>query len=119
MTIDRAGLEQRYNAVKASLPSNVKLIAVSKTRTVEEIQALYDLGHRAFGENYPQEVRDKQALLPADIEWHFIGHLQSSNIGYHAQNRFFTLIRHILQSNQAFTQNAIFATHRNLTLYIL
>ena len=82
MTIDRAGLEQRYNAVKASLPSNVKLIAVSKTRTVEEIQALYDRGHRAFGENYPQEVRDKQARLPADIEWHFIGHLQSNKVKY-------------------------------------
>ncbi len=82
MTIDTAGLEQRYNAVKTSLPSNVKLIAVSKTRTVEEIQALYDLGHRAFGENYPQELRDKQALLPADIEWHFIGHLQSNKVKY-------------------------------------
>ena len=79
---DSAGLEQRYNAVKASLPGNVKLIAVSKTRTVEEIQALYDLGHRAFGENYPQELRDKQALLPADIEWHFIGHLQSNKVKY-------------------------------------
>jgi len=75
-------LAKRYAQVKASIPSHVKLVAVSKTRTVEEIQALYDLGHRAFGENYPQELRDKQPLLPADIEWHFIGHLQSNKVKY-------------------------------------
>lgn len=75
-------LAERYAAVKAGLPAHVKLVAVSKTRTVEEIQALYDLGHRAFGENYPQELRDKQPLLPADIEWHFIGHLQSNKVKY-------------------------------------
>jgi PLP dependent protein len=72
-------LKERYEQVKAGLPAHVKLVAVSKTRSVEEIQALYDLGHRAFGENYPQELREKQQVLPADIEWHFIGHLQRSN----------------------------------------
>jgi pyridoxal phosphate enzyme (YggS family) len=55
---------------------------VSKTRSVDEIKALYDLGHRAFGENYPQELREKQPLLPADIEWHFIGHLQTNKVKY-------------------------------------
>lgn len=75
-------LADRYARVKASLPPQVKLIAVSKTRTVAEIQALYDLGQRAFGENYPQELRDKQPLLPADIEWHFIGHFQSNKVKY-------------------------------------
>ena len=53
-------LAERYHAVRSALPTGVKLIAVSKKRTVQEIQALYDLGHRAFGENYPQELRDKQ-----------------------------------------------------------
>lgn len=72
-------LEQRYARIKAGIPPGVKLIAVSKTRSVEEIRALYDLGQRAFGENYPQELRSKQPLLPQDIEWHFIGHLQRSN----------------------------------------
>ena len=57
-------LADRYARVKGSLPAHVKLIAVSKARTVEEIQALYDLGHRAFGENYPQELKEKQAQLP-------------------------------------------------------
>lgn len=73
-------LAERYQRIRASLPSGVQLIAVSKMRSVAEIQALYDLGHRAFGENYPQELKEKQPLLPADIEWHFIGHLQRSNV---------------------------------------
>ena len=73
-------LAERFAAVKAALPAHVKLIAVSKTRSVEEIRALYGLGQRAFGENYPQELKAKVGLLPQDIEWHFIGHLQRSNV---------------------------------------
>nr|MDQ3101534.1 YggS family pyridoxal phosphate-dependent enzyme [Bacteroidota bacterium] len=80
--IDRIQLAERYERVKATIPGDVKLIAVSKKRTVEEIKALYDLGHRAFGESYPQELRDKHSLLPPDIEWHFIGNLQSNKVKY-------------------------------------
>lgn len=80
--MDTTLLAERYAQVKGALPEHVKLIAVSKTRTVEEIQAVYDLGQRAFGENYPQELRDKQPLLPADIDWHFIGHLQTNKVKY-------------------------------------
>ena len=80
--MDKVALAERYAQVKASIPNGVELIAVSKTRTVEEIQALYDLGQRAFGENYPQELRDKQPLLPDDIQWHFIGHLQGNKVKY-------------------------------------
>ena len=58
------------------------LIAVSKTKPVEDIQALYDLGQRDFGENYVQELVDKEAALPKDIRWHFIGHLQSNKVKY-------------------------------------
>ncbi len=61
---------------------NVTLVAVSKTKPVEDIQALYQLGQRDFGENYVQELVDKQASLPADIRWHFIGHLQSNKVKY-------------------------------------
>ena len=61
---------------------NITLVAVSKTKPVEDIQELYDLGHRDFGENYVQELADKQALLPKDIRWHFIGHLQSNKVKY-------------------------------------
>jgi uncharacterized pyridoxal phosphate-containing UPF0001 family protein len=80
--MDPAGLAQRYHKVKDALPQGVLLVAVSKKRTVEEIKALYDLGHRDFGENYPQELRDKQPQLPEDIRWHFIGHLQSNKVKY-------------------------------------
>ena len=60
----------------------VALVAVSKTRPASDIQELYDLGQRDFGENYVQELTEKQALLPADIRWHFIGHLQSNKVKY-------------------------------------
>lgn len=61
---------------------DVTLVAVSKTKPVEDIEALYQLGQRDFGENYVQELVDKQASLPADIHWHFIGHLQSNKVKY-------------------------------------
>jgi len=60
----------------------VGLVAVSKTKPVEDILELYELGQRDFGENYVQELVDKQALLPKDIRWHFIGHLQSNKVKY-------------------------------------
>ncbi|AAZ11243.1 alanine racemase, putative [Trypanosoma equiperdum] len=58
----------------------VKLVAVSKTKSPACLQALYDCGHRDFGENYVQEVVEKAAVLPGDIHWHFIGHLQSNKV---------------------------------------
>lgn len=59
---------------------NATLIAVSKFQSVEAIQALYDLGHRDFGENYVQELVEKQEVLPKDIRWHFIGNLQRNKV---------------------------------------
>jgi hypothetical protein len=79
---ERTTLAERYAAVRNSLPPHVNLVAVSKTRSTEEVRALYDLGQRAFGENYPQELREKQPQLPPDIEWHFIGHLQRNKVKY-------------------------------------
>ena len=74
---------QQYQLIKDELlQNNVQLIAVSKTKSNEDIQALYDLGQRAFGENYVQELVDKEASLPKDIQWHFIGHLQSNKVKY-------------------------------------
>ncbi len=58
----------------------VVLVAVSKTKPVEDILALYNLGQRDFGENYVQELVEKERLLPKDIRWHFIGHLQSNKV---------------------------------------
>lgn len=62
--------------------NNCTLIAVSKTKPIAAIQELYDLGQRHFGENYVQELVDKQAALPKDICWHYIGHLQSNKVKY-------------------------------------
>ena len=63
-------------------PINVKLVAVSKTKPIEDIQQAYDAGQRVFGENMVQELVEKQELLPKDIEWHLIGHLQTNKIKY-------------------------------------
>jgi len=60
----------------------VTLVAVSKTKPVSDIQELYDLGQRDFGENYVQELSEKQPVLPADIRWHYIGHLQRNKVKY-------------------------------------
>src|SRR3954463_10903425 len=75
--------EQQYKEIKERLSAyNATLVAVSKTKPVEDIQALYNLGQRDFGENYVQELVEKQSPLPNDIRWHFIGHLQSNKIKY-------------------------------------
>lgn len=61
---------------------NVTLVAVSKTKPANDIQELYNLGQKDFGENYVQELVEKQPILPADIRWHYIGHLQSNKVKY-------------------------------------
>jgi len=73
---------EEYKEVLAELNGRAQLVAVSKTKPAEEIRSLYALGQRDFGENYVQELVDKQAQLPADIRWHFIGHLQSNKVKY-------------------------------------
>jgi pyridoxal phosphate enzyme (YggS family) len=75
--------EERYQQiVKALDAAKVSLVAVSKTKPIEDIKALYDLGQRDFGENYVQELTEKAEQLPKDIRWHFIGHLQSNKVKY-------------------------------------
>jgi len=71
--------KQAYEQLIADL-NRVTLVAVSKTKSVEEIKELYDLGQKDFGENYVQELSEKQSQLPKDIRWHFIGHLQSNKV---------------------------------------
>jgi len=71
---------EAYSELKKKLGEKITLVAVSKTKTVEDILALYELGQRDFGENYVQELIDKHAQLPEDIRWHFIGHLQSNKV---------------------------------------
>lgn len=67
-----------------SLPENVTLVAVSKTKPQSDIQEAYDAGQRVFGENKIQEMTDKHEALPKDIEWHMIGHVQSNKVKYMA-----------------------------------
>lgn len=68
--------------IRATVPDGVTLVAVSKTKPISDLQEAYDAGQRVFGENYPQEMRDKHEVLPQDIQWHFIGHLQTNKIKY-------------------------------------
>lgn len=75
--------EEKYKEIIEELkPEKVQLVAVSKMQTVGDIKKLYDLGQRDFGENYVQELVEKQPDLPTDIRWHFIGHLQSNKVKY-------------------------------------
>ena len=73
-------IENNLNRIKATLPDGVKLVAVSKTKSNEDIMEAYQTGQRIFGENKVQELVRKWESLPKDIEWHFIGHLQSNKV---------------------------------------
>lgn len=71
-----------YSEITTELAGKATLVAVSKTKPATDIQSLYDLGQRDFGENYVQELDEKYGQLPKDINWHFIGHLQSNKVKY-------------------------------------
>ncbi|MBC7695553.1 MAG: YggS family pyridoxal phosphate-dependent enzyme [Burkholderiales bacterium] len=75
-------ITENIKYIKDSLPSQITLVAVSKTKPNEMLMEAYNAGHRDFGENYVQELVDKEAVLPKDIHWHFIGHLQSNKVKY-------------------------------------
>ncbi|MBA2762463.1 MAG: YggS family pyridoxal phosphate-dependent enzyme [Segetibacter sp.] len=78
MSINKTKLKE----IIGRLAGKIVLVAVSKTKSVADIKELYDLGHKDFGENYVQELKDKYEELPKDINWHFIGHLQSNKVKY-------------------------------------
>lgn len=72
-----------YQQIQATLlPHGAQLVAVSKMKPASDIQELYNAGQRIFGENYVQELTQKQPILPPDIQWHFIGHLQTNKVKY-------------------------------------
>lgn len=79
---DPKKIEQNYRQIIELLPENVELVAVSKTHPVEVIRTVYDLGQKVFGENKVQELAEKYPLLPKDIRWHLIGHLQRNKVKY-------------------------------------
>ena len=80
--MDNIDIKKNIETIKATLPERTRLIAVSKTKPVEMLQEAYDAGQRLFGENKAQEMRDKHEVLPGDIEWHLIGHLQTNKVKY-------------------------------------
>lgn len=77
-------ISENLNKLKAELPPGVDLVAVSKTKPIEDIQEAYAAGHRDFGENKVQEMVSKWEALPKDIRWHMIGHVQGNKIKYMA-----------------------------------
>lgn len=78
-TVDVAA---NLRTVKETLPEGVKLVAVSKFHPADEIEVAYSTGQRVFGESHEQELAKKYEMLPRDIEWHFIGHLQTNKVKY-------------------------------------
>lgn len=77
-----ASIKENYHHILATITEDAQLIAVSKTKPVEMLQEAYEAGARLFGENKALEMRDKHEVLPNDIQWHFIGHLQTNKIKY-------------------------------------
>ncbi|MFK7784964.1 MAG: YggS family pyridoxal phosphate-dependent enzyme, partial [Crocinitomicaceae bacterium] len=75
-------IAEALSSMKSEIPEEVTLVAVSKTKPSQDIQIAYDNGHRVFGENKVQELLEKQEHLPKDIEWHYIGHLQTNKVKY-------------------------------------
>ena len=73
-------IQENLSAVRANVPENVTLVAVSKTKPVDMVKEAYEAGQRIFGENRVQELVEKSTILPKDIEWHMIGHLQSKKV---------------------------------------
>ena len=75
-------IRERLHRILSTIPEGVKLVAVSKFHPAERLQEAYDAGQRIFGESRPQEMTAKYELLPKDIEWHMIGHLQTNKVKY-------------------------------------
>ncbi len=75
-------VREKIIEIKKQIPEGVTLVAVSKTKPIEDIMQAYEEGQRVFGENKAQEMKEKQALLPKDIKWHMLGHLQENKVKY-------------------------------------
>lgn len=77
-------IAENLNNIKSQLPNHVTLVAVSKTKPVADLMEAYNAGQRIFGENKIQEMTDKWEVMPKDIEWHMIGHVQTNKVKYMA-----------------------------------
>ena len=75
-------IKENLDSIRKTIPEHVTLVAVSKTKPVAALQEVYDAGQRHFGENKVQEMTEKWEVLPKDIKWHLIGHLQTNKVKY-------------------------------------
>ncbi len=99
-----------------SIPNHVTLVAVSKTKPIENIQNLYNVGQRIFGENRVQELEEKHQALPKDIQWHLIGHLQRNKVKYIAP---FVALIHSIDSERLLDEVNIQAKKNNRKIKVL
>ncbi len=99
-----------------SIPNHVTLVAVSKTKPIENIQNLYNVGQRIFGENRVQELEEKHQDLPKDIQWHLIGHLQRNKVKYIAP---FVALIHSIDSERLLDEVNIQAKKNNRKIKVL
>jgi len=113
---EKMSVKERLLDIKGQLPENVTLVAVSKFHTPESIREAYAAGQRIFGESRAQELREKYELLPKDIEWHFIGTMQTNKIKYYAP--FVTLIQSV-ESEKALQVIQKEALKNNRTINVL
>ena len=77
-------IEQNLLSIKSTLPKQVTLVAVSKTKPVSDLMEAYEAGQRVFGENKIQEMVEKWEMMPKDIQWHMIGHVQTNKVKFMA-----------------------------------
>lgn len=109
--------EQAYNnIISFTKDKNATLVAVSKLKPASDIAQMYALGQRDFGENYVQELVEKQAQLPSDIHWHFIGHLQSNKVKYIAP---FVHLIHSVDSEKLLKEIDKQAAKNNRIIHVL
>ena len=73
---------KNFKLIKKNITDNVQIIAVSKTKSKDEILKIYNIGHKNFGENKIQELKEKYNQLPKDIKWHMLGHVQRNKVKY-------------------------------------
>ena len=98
-----SSIVENLKEIAGSLPDGVKLVAVSKTKPVEAIEEAYKAGQRVFGENRVQELAEKYEVLPKDIEWHMIGHLQTNKVKYMASFMFEKYFRLKMMESQQYS----------------
>ncbi len=109
-------LLENLNEILESIPENVTLVAVSKTKPIQAIQSLYEAGQRVFGENRVQELVEKHDALPKDIHWHLIGHLQRNKVKYIAP---FVDVIHSIDSERLLDEVNIHAKKNNRKIKVL